>query len=46
MTGPDDRLNDPVSELDERMTEGKTRGAMREPGPDDRDGTEWERGEP
>ena len=46
MTGPDDRLNDPVSELDERMTEGKTRGTMREPGPDDRDGTEWERGEP
>jgi hypothetical protein len=46
MAGPDDRVNDPVDEMTERMAEGKTRGTMREPGPDDQDGTEWEQGEP
>lgn len=37
---------DPVTETDVRMGLGQTRGPLREPGPDDRDGTEDELGEP
>jgi hypothetical protein len=37
---------DPVTETDERMALGQTRGTVRDPGPDGRDGTEDELGEP
>ena len=46
MSGPDDRADDPHDEMTERMALGQTRGTIREPGPDDRDGTDWELGEP
>jgi hypothetical protein len=43
---PDWRVIDPADEVSRRMALGQTRGPVREPGPDDRDGTEDELGEP
>ena len=40
------RVDDPATEMDERMALGQARGPLREPGPDEPVGTEDETGEP
>ena len=40
------RVDDPATEVDERMALGQARGPLREPGPDEPVGTEDETGEP
>jgi hypothetical protein len=40
------RVDDPATEMDERMALGQARGPLRELGPDDPAGTQDETGEP